>query len=113
MIGPGITIRGNVSGDEDLTIEGRVEGTINLKRDLVVAPSAELAADVEAHNVGVGGRITGNIVAGDLLSIESGAVVVGDIATPRLVIEDGARFKGRVTMEVDIPDLEGGSRRRR
>jgi cytoskeletal protein CcmA (bactofilin family) len=106
MIGPGITIRGNVTGDEDLTVEGRIEGAVRLSRDLTVQPGAELAAEVEARTVTVGGAIRGTVAATEGLTIEAGAVVVGDITTPRLIIEDGARFKGRVTMQVDIPGLE-------
>ncbi len=106
MIGPGITIRGNVSGDEDLTVEGRIEGSVRLSRDLTIQPGAELAADVEARTVAVGGTVRGSVVANEGLTLEAGAIVVGDLTTPRLVIQDGARFKGRVTMHVDIPGLE-------
>lgn len=110
MIGPGITIRGNVTGDEDLSVEGRIEGAVRLTRDLTVQPGAELTADVEARNVSVGGVVRGAVTAGEALVIESGAIVVGDISTPRLVIEDGARYRGRVTMNVDIPGAEPAPR---
>lgn len=117
MIGPGTTIRGNVTGDEDLVVEGRIEGSVRLTRDLTVQPGAELTADIEARNVAVGGTIRGAVVANEALTIDDGALVIGDVTTPRLVIRDGARFKGRVTMDVDIPGLEArpaaaGSRRR-
>ncbi|MHC4836564.1 MAG: bactofilin family protein [Planctomycetota bacterium] len=104
MIGPRTTIRGNISGDEDLTVEGRVEGSVRISKDLDIAPSAELTADLEANAVVVGGRVEGSINAAEALTVRSGATVVGDVTTARLVIEDGARFKGRVEMDVEIPD---------
>ena len=113
MIGPSITIRGNVSGDEDLTVEGRIEGNVRLSKSLTVAPEAEIVAEIEAQTVTVGGRIAGEITANERLAVENGAVVIGDVSTPRLVIEDGAQFKGRVTMRVDIPELKRADTRRR
>ena len=105
MIAAGTTVRGQLSGDEDLTVEGRIEGSVRLTKNLSVAPGAVLVAEVEARAIGVSGHITGNVKAADALALEAGAVVVGDVTTPRLIIEDGARFKGRVTMNVDIPPL--------
>lgn len=105
MIAAGTTVRGQLSGDEDLTVEGRIEGSVRLTKNLSVAPGAVLVAEVEARAIGVGGSITGNVKAGEALALEAGAVVVGDISTPRLIIEDGAKYKGRVTMNVDIPPL--------
>ncbi len=105
MIAAGTTIRGQVSGDEDLIVEGRIEGSIRLSKNLTITGSGVLLAQIEAKAVGVAGQITGNIIATEALALEAGALVVGDITTPRLIIEDGARFKGRVTMNVDIPAL--------
>jgi cytoskeletal protein CcmA (bactofilin family) len=105
MIAAGTTVRGQLSGDEDLTVEGRIEGSVRLTKNLSVAPGATLVAEVEARAIGVGGNITGNVKAGEALALEASAVVVGDITTPRLIIEDGAKYKGRVTMNVDIPPL--------
>lgn len=106
MIGPGTTVRGNLSGDEDLTVEGRIEGTVRLSKNLEVAPGGTLEADVEARTVTIGGRITGNVAAADLLSVDAGAVMVGDVRTPRLIIADGAHFRGRVDMDFDVPGAE-------
>ncbi|MSP73292.1 MAG: polymer-forming cytoskeletal protein [Myxococcales bacterium] len=105
MIAAGTTIRGQVSGDEDLVVEGRIEGSVRLSKNLTITGSGVLLAQIEAKAVGVAGQITGNIIATEALALEAGALVVGDITTPRLIIEDGARFKGRVTMNVDIPPL--------
>ncbi len=116
MIGPGITIRGNVEGDEDLVVEGRIEGGIRLSKDLDVARDATVEATVSARTVRVAGRLVGDVDAADALSVESGAAVVGNVKTPSLVIADGAHFKGRVDMDFEIPGIEarssGPSRRR-
>ncbi len=110
MIGPGTTVRGTLSGDEDLTVEGRIEGAIRLTKDLDVAKGAVLEAQVDAQAVHVSGRVTGNVNAAESLVVEAGAMVVGDVVTPRLVIHEGAHFKGRVTMDFELP---GGDTRRR
>ncbi|MCB9522056.1 MAG: polymer-forming cytoskeletal protein [Myxococcales bacterium] len=103
MIGPGTTVRGTISGDEDLTIEGRVEGAIRLRKALDVAEGAVVAADVEATTVQVSGRVEGAVQASARLVVDAGAVLVGDVRTPTLSVADGAHFKGRVEMDFDIP----------
>lgn len=113
MIGPGITIRGKVTGEEDLDVEGRIEGSIRLTENLKVAESAVIEAEIEARNVDVSGKIRGNITAAERVDIAADAVVVGDITTPRLHIADGARFKGRVEMDFDLPGTERAPARRR
>lgn len=110
MIGPGTTIRGKITGEEDLDVEGRIEGSIRLTENLKVAASAVIAAEVEARNVDVAGRIIGNVTAAEMMTIDAEAVVVGDITTPRLHIADGARYKGKVTMDFEIPGVETGSK---
>ncbi len=102
MIGPGTTIRGTITGDEDLQVQGRVEGAVRISKDLDVAQSAVLEAEVEARNVRVAGSVTGNVNAGDSFVVESGATVVGDVKTPRLSIAEGARFKGRIEMDFEV-----------
>lgn len=113
MIGPGTTIRGKISGEEDLDVEGRVEGSIQLTESLRVAEGAVVAAEVDARTVEVSGRLEGNVEAAEMITIEADAVVVGDLTTPRLQIADGARFKGRVSMEFDLPGADGKAPRRR
>lgn len=104
VIGKGIEIRGNLSGAGDLVIEGRVEGEISLKNTLTIEESGEVSADVELESIVVNGKMNGNISASDRVSISSTAKVVGDIKAPRVVIEDGARFKGSIEMDVKLPD---------
>jgi cytoskeletal protein CcmA (bactofilin family) len=98
VVGPGIRISGRVTGEEDLHVEGRIDGAIQLSDTLFVAPGGIVAAEVEAHNVVVSGVIVGNVTARDCVTLHSGAKLVGDITAPRLVIADGAAFKGNVRM---------------
>lgn len=113
MIGPGTTIKGQISGDEDLHIEGRVEGAIRITQALTVAEGAVLVADIQAQSVNVSGRITGDVDAPDGILIDGNAVVVGDLTTTRLSIAEGARFKGRINMDFEVPDAPNNSGRRR
>jgi len=106
MIGPGITIRGTIAGDEDLQVEGRIEGAVQITRDLLVAEGARVAATVEAAAVTVRGRLLGDVAAGDGVVVESGAVLVGNVTTSRLVVADGAHFKGRVQMDFEVPGAD-------
>lgn len=106
MIGPGITIRGTISGDEDLTVEGRVEGAIRLTKSLDVAQGAHIAATVDATQVDVNGTVHGDISAPDGVIIESGAEVVGDVTSQRFSLAEGGRYTGRVQMDFEVPGGE-------
>jgi cytoskeletal protein CcmA (bactofilin family) len=102
-IGKGIQIRGNMSGSGDLIIEGRVEGHIALQDHLTVEDSGTVVADIESRELTVNGKMSGNIDAGERVSISSTATIIGDIRAPRVVIEDGARFRGNIEMDVPLP----------
>lgn len=104
VIGKGIEIKGTLSGAGDLVIEGRVEGQISLKNMLTIEESGDVQADVEVESITVNGRMSGNIEASDKVQVSSTARVVGDIKAPRVVIEDGARFKGSIEMDVELPE---------
>jgi cytoskeletal protein CcmA (bactofilin family) len=104
VIGRGIQIKGNLNGSEDLIVEGSIEGHIALKNELTIRESGSLTADITTHSLIVHGRVSGNIEAEDVVSLSSEANVVADIRAPRIVIEDGARFKGRIEMDVELPD---------
>jgi len=113
FIGKSITVRGTLQGEGDLVVEGTVEGTIELKDQLLVQSGGRVSADVQAANLTVYGELTGSVNATEVVSINAGARVIGDIVAPRVIIEDGARFKGRVEMEVPLPDglrADGGRR---
>jgi cytoskeletal protein CcmA (bactofilin family) len=98
-IGRSITIRGEVTGDEDLLIQGHVEGSVNLKQHAVtVGAEGEVKADITARIITVEGRVEGNLKAEEQVILRSAAIVEGDIAAPRVVLEDGARFRGGVDM---------------
>ena len=99
-IGKSILIRGELSGNEDLTIEGNVEGKIELKdHNLVVGSTGKIQAEIHAKAVTIQGEVTGNVRAEDRIEISTSGTVKGDLVAPRIIISDGARFKGSVDME--------------
>ena len=98
-IGRSITINGQVSGDEDLLIQGRVDGSVNLKQHSVtVGPEGEVKADITARVITIDGKVEGNLNAEEQVSLRGSARVEGNITSPRVVLEDGARFRGGVDM---------------
>ncbi|MCZ6747027.1 MAG: polymer-forming cytoskeletal protein [Acidobacteria bacterium] len=98
-IGQSICIRGELTGDEDLTIEGRVEGKIDLKEhNLTIGPKGRIQAEIRAKSVIVRGEVNGNVHAGERVELAETGRVIGDIVSPRIIIADGARFKGSVDM---------------
>jgi cytoskeletal protein CcmA (bactofilin family) len=102
IIGSSIVIDGEISGDEDLVIQGTVKGRIILKENLYVEQSGVVEADIETNNVEISGQVTGNIAASEKVEITAGGRTVGDIKAPRILIADGAIFKGNVDMDVEI-----------
>jgi cytoskeletal protein CcmA (bactofilin family) len=105
VIGSSIVIDGEISGDEDLVIQGTVKGRISLKESLYVEASGVIEADIETANVEVSGNVTGNIAASDKVELKADCKVVGDIRAPRILIADGAVFKGNVDM--DVKEVKG------
>lgn len=103
IIGKGIVIKGELTGEQDLIIEGRVEGSIALKKHLIVENTGVVLADLETENITIKGEMNGNMVASNMVEIADTAKVVGDIQAPRVIIADGARFRGSIDMDVDIP----------
>jgi cytoskeletal protein CcmA (bactofilin family) len=99
IIGKSIVIDGEITGDEDLVVQGTVKGKIELKESLFVEHSGVVEADIETQNVEVSGAVTGNIRATDKVEIKSDGRMVGDIKAPRILIADGAVFKGNVDMD--------------
>ncbi len=103
IIGESILISGSLNGDEDLTVRGRVEGTLTLTKTLVVEPTGVVKAEVQVRNCVIAGVIVGNVTATESVEITKEGRMVGDIAAPRVIIVDGASFRGRIDMgEVDI-----------
>jgi cytoskeletal protein CcmA (bactofilin family) len=100
QIGKSVIIKGELSGSEDLYVDGQVEGTIALKgNSLTVGPSGQVRASVEAKGVVVQGKMEGNIQASDRVELRKSAVMSGDIATQRISIEEGALVKGKVDIQ--------------
>jgi cytoskeletal protein CcmA (bactofilin family) len=101
LIGKSITIDGEISGDESVIVEGTVKGRISLDASVTIANGAVVEADVETEEVEISGHVTGNIVAGQRVEIKADGRMVGDIKSPRILIADGAGFKGHIDMDVD------------
>jgi cytoskeletal protein CcmA (bactofilin family) len=98
-IGKSIVISGEVKGSEDLTVDGRVEGTVILAEGrLTIGPTANLAADLSAKDVLIQGHVKGNIVATGRVELRAGCSVEGDIRASRLAVEDNAGFRGKVDL---------------
>jgi len=99
-IGKSVVIKGELSGSEDLTIEGHVEGRIDLKDNvLTIGPNGKIKAEVFAKSVIVLGEVTGNVTASEKVDIRDNGSVDGDIASPRVAIAEGAHFRGSVDMQ--------------
>src|SRR5476649_2221939 len=99
-IGKSVVIKGELNGSEDLTIEGHVEGTIQLKEHvLTIGPNGRIKAQVFAKSVIVLGEVTGNVTASDKVDIRDNGSVDGDIVAPRVAIDEGAHFRGTVDMQ--------------
>lgn len=100
MIGPSIVIKGEVSGEEDLLIQGKVEGRIHLNGNQVsIGDSGEVRADVHAKVIKIDGKVTGDISASEKVIISKTGNVHGNIVAPRVTLEDGALFKGSIDMD--------------
>ena len=100
VIGPSILINGKLSGDEDLTVRGRVEGEVSLTKTLIIETSGVVKADVTVRNAIVSGVVVGNVKATESVELTRDGRMVGDIKSPRILIADGASFKGNVDMDV-------------
>lgn len=99
-IGKSIVIKGELNGSEDLTIEGHVEGTIQLRDHvLTIGPNGRIKAQVFAKSVIVLGEVTGNVTASEKVDIRDNGSVDGDIIAPRVAIAEGAHFRGSVDMQ--------------
>ncbi|HVI08625.1 MAG TPA: polymer-forming cytoskeletal protein [Candidatus Binatia bacterium] len=97
QIGKSVVIKGELSGSEDLYLDGQVEGSIALQgNSLTVGPNGQVKASVDAKGVVVQGKLEGNIQASDRVELRKSAIVTGDITTKRIAIEEGAFLKGKV-----------------
>ena len=98
-IGQSIVFKGELTGDEDLEIDGQVEGTVNLKNhQLTIGPNGNLKAEVMAKTVVVIGKVTGDLIADERIEVQATGVVNGDVRAPRLNVQEGAVLNGSIDM---------------
>jgi cytoskeletal protein CcmA (bactofilin family) len=99
VLGKSIIVRGELTGSADLTIDGKLEGSIHLKESrLTIGPNAELRADMNVHDAVILGRCEGNVLASGRVDIRKGGALLGDITAATLSIEDGANIRGKVAL---------------
>lgn len=109
-IGKSVIVKGELSGSEDLYLDGEIEGSIELRNhSLVIGPNGRIRANVHAKDVVVHGKVDGNVRGNDRVELKKSAQVNGDIITQRIVIEDGAYLKGAI----DIQKVEKPAEQRR
>jgi cytoskeletal protein CcmA (bactofilin family) len=98
VIGKFLSIEGDIESDEDVRVEGNVKGRIATRGDLVVGASGVVEAEIDTRNVEIAGQVFGNIKATQKVEITEGGRAVGDVKAQRILIADGAVFKGNVDM---------------
>lgn len=103
FFGPNVTIDGTVSGSEPVTIEGIIRGKIELSGDLRIGPQARIEATVHAKNVTVEGKLNGDVSADERVELVASATVDGNIKAPKIIVAEGARFRGSVDMGSHAP----------
>lgn len=101
VLGPTLEIEGEIEGDEDLVVQGRVKGNIISHKSLTVDDSGNVEATVATSSMTISGRLSGNVQASEKVEIKKEGKMIGDIKSPRIVIADGAKFRGNIEMEVD------------
>jgi len=105
-IGRSITIKGDISGDEDLHIQGTVDGSVNLKEyNVTIDPEGRVKADIHGRTITVQGQVEGDLFGGEQVILRPSCRVIGNITAPRVALEDGANFRGTIDMEAN----SGGS----
>ncbi len=96
IIGSNISIDGEISGSDSVTVLGTVRGRLSVKDQVTIPPGGRVEADVEAGSVEISGVIEGNVAVSDKIEIKSGGLLVGDVKAARVLIADGATFKGNI-----------------
>jgi cytoskeletal protein CcmA (bactofilin family) len=100
VIGPGITIEGEVTSSDEVVIGGTLRGKLQVEGPVTVDSDGVVEADIGAQSVSIGGQVTGNVTASERVDLLAGGKLVGDVKAARLTIADGASFKGNVDMDV-------------
>ncbi len=102
-IGKSVIVKGELSGSEDLYLDGEVEGSIDLQgHSLIIGPHGRVRANVHARDIVVHGKVDGNLQGTERVELRKSAILAGDIVTQRIVIEDGAYFKGAVDVQREV-----------
>jgi len=109
FLGPKSSIEGTVTGSEPMLIEGHVKGAINLSGDLRIGTQARVEAKVHARNVMVEGRLNGDVTADDRVELIASSTVDGNIKAPKIIVAEGARFRGNVDMGSAKPSTHSES----
>ncbi len=112
IIGRSTRVRGRISGDGDLVIEGTVEGDITVKGDLTIGEGAKTTSNVDADAVIVRGELEGDVTARGVVHLESGSKVRGDLSGASIAIDEGAEFSGRLDAQFELPSELDGSEKR-
>ncbi len=100
IIGPSISIKGEITGEEDLTVQGQVEGTIDLKKNHVtIGRTGRIKADVYGRSITIEGEVQGNLFGEERIVLQQSGRVRGDMRAPAINLEEGAKFKGNIDME--------------
>ena len=108
-IGKSIVIQGEVFGSENVYVAGELEGSVELiEGNLTVGPDGRIRANVQAQSIVVHGRVEGNLYGIKQVDLKKSAVLVGDICTPRIAVEEGASLKGSVLVQKEPPNKESG-----
>ena len=103
VLGRGARVRGRVSGDGDLRVEGQIEGDVTLSGELSIDETGSITGDVDAASVTIAGALQGNVAARGVVTIRAGAKVEGNMGGAEVSLEEGASFAGRIEAEFDLP----------
>jgi len=99
-IGKSVQIKGELTGSEDLYLDGSIEGTIDLRdHSLIIGPNGKIKADITARDLVVHGKVEGNVTATGRVELRKSCTLIGNVSTQRIVIEDGAFFKGAIDIK--------------
>ena len=94
-------VKGNISSDEEILIEGFVDGKINIKHNVIIGNNGKVNADIHAKEIIIKGSVTGNVYAEEKVEIYPGGILNGDIVSEKVILADGSKFKGNIDMSVN------------
>jgi cytoskeletal protein CcmA (bactofilin family) len=100
ILGPTLVFKGELSADEDLMLKGRVEGSIRHTANLRIGAEGSVKGNIDAKNITVHGTVNGDLHGGECITVRESAKVIGNIFAPRVTLVEGARFNGKVDMDV-------------